>query len=156
MATHSSVLAWRIPWTEEPGGLLSMVSHRVGHDWNDLAVAAYGCKKNWYPFSNIHPPLQILKPTGAYYWAFPNIYLWFSAVIYTKKLGMWGRKTYIFFWKTSLFRCFTYLFKFYFYINFTNGKIEALRRKKNIYIYTHIWRKWLKLYPRQVVLKRQR
>ena len=32
MATHSSVLAWRIPWTEEPGGLLSMGSHRVGHD----------------------------------------------------------------------------------------------------------------------------
>ena len=32
MATHSSILAWRIPWTEEPGGLLSMGSHRVGHD----------------------------------------------------------------------------------------------------------------------------
>ena len=32
MATHSSVLAWRIPWTEEPGGLQSMGSHRVGHD----------------------------------------------------------------------------------------------------------------------------
>ena len=31
MATHSSILAWRIPWTEEPGRLLSMVSHRVGH-----------------------------------------------------------------------------------------------------------------------------
>ena len=32
-ATHSSIFAWRIPWTEEPGGLLSMGSHRVGHDW---------------------------------------------------------------------------------------------------------------------------
>ena len=32
MATHSSVLAWRIPGTGEPGGLLSMESHRVGHD----------------------------------------------------------------------------------------------------------------------------
>ena len=40
MATHSSVLAWRIPGTEEPGGLLSMGSHRVRHDWSDLAVAA--------------------------------------------------------------------------------------------------------------------
>ena len=39
MATHSSVLAWRIPWTEEPGGLPSMGSHRVGHDRSDLAVA---------------------------------------------------------------------------------------------------------------------
>ena len=32
MATHSSTLAWKIPWTEEPGGLLSLGSHRVGHD----------------------------------------------------------------------------------------------------------------------------
>ena len=39
MATHSSVLAWRIPWIEEPGGLPSMGSHRVGHDWSDLAAA---------------------------------------------------------------------------------------------------------------------
>jgi len=37
MATHSSILAWRILWTEEPGGLLSMGLHRVGHDWSDLA-----------------------------------------------------------------------------------------------------------------------
>ena len=40
MATHSSVLAWRIPETEEPGRLLSMGSHRVGHDCSDLAAAA--------------------------------------------------------------------------------------------------------------------
>ena len=40
MATHSSVLAWRIPETGEPGGLPFMGSHRVGHDWSDLAAAA--------------------------------------------------------------------------------------------------------------------
>ena len=40
MATHSRVLAWRIPGTGEPGGLPSMGSHRVGHDWSDLAAAA--------------------------------------------------------------------------------------------------------------------
>ena len=39
MATHSSILAWRIPGTEELGGLPSMGSHRVGHDWRDLAAA---------------------------------------------------------------------------------------------------------------------
>ena len=39
MATHSGVLAWRIPGTGETGGLLSMGSHRVRHDWSDLAVA---------------------------------------------------------------------------------------------------------------------
>ena len=43
MATHSSVLAWRIPGMEEPGGLLSMGSHRVGHYWSDLAAAAANC-----------------------------------------------------------------------------------------------------------------
>ena len=40
MATHSSVLAGRIPGTGEPGGLPSMGSHRVGHDWSDLAAAS--------------------------------------------------------------------------------------------------------------------
>ena len=40
MATHSSVLAWRIPGTGEPGWLPSMGLHRVGHDWSDLAAAA--------------------------------------------------------------------------------------------------------------------
>ena len=39
MATHPSVLAWRIPGTGEPGGLPSMGSHRVEHDWSDLAAA---------------------------------------------------------------------------------------------------------------------
>ena len=40
MAAHSSILAWRIPGTGEPGGLPSLGSHRVGHDWSDLAAAA--------------------------------------------------------------------------------------------------------------------
>ena len=38
MATHSSILAWKTPWTEKPGGLWSMGSQRVGHDWRDLAL----------------------------------------------------------------------------------------------------------------------
>ena len=42
MATHSSVLAWRIPGTGEPGGLPSMELHRVGHDWSDLAAWCSG------------------------------------------------------------------------------------------------------------------
>ena len=37
MAPHSSTLAWRIPGTEEPGGLLSMGSHSIGHEWSNLA-----------------------------------------------------------------------------------------------------------------------
>ena len=39
MATHSSALAWRIPGTGEPGGLPSLESHRVGHNWSNLAAA---------------------------------------------------------------------------------------------------------------------
>ena len=55
MATHSSVLAWRIPGTGEPGGLPSMGSHRVGHDWSDLAAAAaaYRDKWCWSEFTNL-------------------------------------------------------------------------------------------------------
>ena len=45
MATHSSVLAWRIPGTAEPGGLPSMGSHRVRHDWRDLAAVEATLKK---------------------------------------------------------------------------------------------------------------
>ena len=51
MATHSSVLAWRIPGTGEPGGLPSMGSHRVGHDWSDLAAAAAAA--TWMGLENI-------------------------------------------------------------------------------------------------------
>ena len=57
MATHSSVPAWRIPGTVEPGGLPSMGLHRVGHDWSDLAAAAavYVCQ--YYPPNLSHLPL---------------------------------------------------------------------------------------------------
>ena len=46
MATYSSVLAWRIPGTAEPGGLPSLGSHRVWHDWSDLAAAAAALCEN--------------------------------------------------------------------------------------------------------------
>ena len=50
MATHSGVLAWRIPGMAEPGGLPSMGSHRVGHDWSNLAAAAIShCAYIWLP-----------------------------------------------------------------------------------------------------------
>ena len=50
MVTHSSVLAWRIPGKGEPGGLLSMESHRVGHDWSDLAAASAAAAQYYYDF----------------------------------------------------------------------------------------------------------
>ena len=58
MATHSSVLAWRIPGTGKPGGLPSMGSHRVGHDWSDLAAAAAAAERKHWILANLsysHP-----------------------------------------------------------------------------------------------------
>ena len=50
MATHSNVLAWRIPGMGESGGLPSVGSHRVGHDWRNLAAAAavHACHKKYF------------------------------------------------------------------------------------------------------------
>ena len=57
MATHSSILSWGIPGTGEPGGLPSMGSHRVGHDWSDLAVAVDPIKHLRKNYSN--PPQNL-------------------------------------------------------------------------------------------------
>ena len=46
ITTHSSILAWEIPWTEKPGGLQSMGSQRVGHNWSNLAHTIGNTKKN--------------------------------------------------------------------------------------------------------------
>ena len=51
MAPHSSTLAWKIPWTEEPGGLQSMGSRRVGHDWV-TSLSLFTCmrwRRKWQP-----------------------------------------------------------------------------------------------------------
>ena len=53
MATHSGVLAWRIPGTGEPGGLPSMGLHRVGHDCSDLAATAADFIKSYFFISQI-------------------------------------------------------------------------------------------------------
>ena len=55
MATHSSVLAWRIPGTGEPVGLPSMGSHRVGNDCRNLAAAAAGGTSLLVSWSRLHP-----------------------------------------------------------------------------------------------------
>ena len=59
MATHSSVLAWRIPGTGEPGGLPCMGSHRVGHNWHDLAAAAAVLKEILQP-KEVYPLYEFL------------------------------------------------------------------------------------------------
>ena len=64
MATHSSVLAWRIPGTGKPDGLPSVGLHRVGHDWSDLAAAAAGAAD--LEMLNFKSMRQDLKKFGAF------------------------------------------------------------------------------------------
>ena len=74
MATHSTVLAWRIPGTGEPGGLPSMGLHRVGHDWRDLAAAA-ACFR-WKGLLILAPPYlreELVKKRMGISSPFPNI-----------------------------------------------------------------------------------
>ena len=78
MATHSSVLAWRIPGTGELGGLPSMGSHRVGHDWSDLAAAVVtiivlkkNCRNNYCSQRAVPSP-----SSQAYLFTVFNIYWW--------------------------------------------------------------------------------
>ena len=66
MATHSSVLAWRIPGTGEPGGLPSMGLHIVGHDWSDVAAAAaaaFKCAEHLEVVENFEAEKQDLWET---------------------------------------------------------------------------------------------
>ena len=62
MATHSSVLAWRIPRMGEPGGLLSMGSHRIKHDWSDL-VAAENSPSNYLILCHLLLLLPFIFPS---------------------------------------------------------------------------------------------
>ena len=69
MATHSSTLAWKIPWMEEPGGLQSMGSQRVRHDWvtslslsyNSTHVLFWYCKLHYFKFSDVKNKIQLSK-----------------------------------------------------------------------------------------------
>ena len=69
MATHSSVLAWRIRGTGEPVGLLSMGLHRVRHDWSDLAAAAaaVAAVMFWLDYSTLYKPDKIYREKSTHY-----------------------------------------------------------------------------------------
>ena len=98
MATHSSTLAWKIPWKEEPGRLLSMGSHRVRHDWSNVAAAAAAGKSYW-GLLTIRRVMKHWVPEGFWAgssWAGPHIggggwgqscdHAWES-----NALGYWGQ-----------------------------------------------------------------
>ena len=83
MATHSSVLAWRIPGTGEPGGLLSVGSHRVGHDWSDLAAAAEWGK---WESGNRCPEYACKLIGGRQHIIQWMLYLWYKPLILQKHM----------------------------------------------------------------------
>ena len=70
MATHSSILAWRIPWTEEPGGLQSMGLPRVGHDWVTKATHPTWKAKGYTKIQNwlkMYPGIEMLSHGSLWY-----------------------------------------------------------------------------------------
>ena len=106
MATHSNVLAWRIPGTGEPGGCRSVGSHRVRHDWSDLAAAGK-ISYSYYPF--------IIKVYNLDHWFSNCILLYTSICLVYKRSIWWGFfTTYI---AHSIFSYTAFISVFFFFFN---------------------------------------
>ena len=97
MAIHFSILAWGIPWTEEPHSVQSIVLHRVGHNWRDLAHM-HLCKTEAYGVRSLFWVLNRVQN-------FPTIYLLFLLNI-----------KHLIFIAYSVFHCYLHHFMFYFCI----------------------------------------
>ena len=103
MATHSSVLAWRIPGTAEPGGLPSMGSHRVGHDWSILAAAATG---NWFDDEKVYATefhcneaARKWKWQGKWKWQNEHCSLCSQAQLWPWQIKLFASRTKVFPWQ---------------------------------------------------------
>ena len=115
MATHSSVLTWRIPGTGEPGGLPSMGSHRVRHDWGNLAAAAAAAAGVRY---NCCPKMTLLG-TKSRNFQIQKLFLNLSPIAsvekylpssnYSFELFFSGMKFQLYFFQVSFEAHFTYL-----------------------------------------------
>ena len=68
MATHSSILAWRIPWTEEPGRLQSMQSQKVEHDWVTACMHAHRYYLSWSDRSSLSMEKRCCSTLGIKFW----------------------------------------------------------------------------------------
>ena len=127
MATHSSILAWEIPWTEEPGGLQSTGSQRVGHDWaTSLSLTMYHLStkpdhRNKTETKKYFMSLQILPPNV--------IRSWLSVLFFT-------------FGKARIVKC------GFFQEWIGNFSVYSLRRETTFYIETKI----VRLVPKMLLL----
>ena len=116
MATHWSVLAWGIPGTGEPGGLPSLGSHRVRHDWSDLAVAAFS--PFW--FSLCYRRYQLLLPTSGHctcciFWGFSFLHS-FSFIYLLNSNVMSSERNFLITWSRNfpfLSMCITMVFVYH-------------------------------------------
>ena len=87
MATHSSVLAWRIPGTGEPSGLPSMGSHRVGHDWSDSSSSNNVCTTYWLAWDLCSDLLiQFWKFWSCWIGSNLHVHSWSWAQVFIKEL----------------------------------------------------------------------
>ena len=107
MVIHSSILAWRIPWTEKPGRLQSMGSQRVGHDWVTSPSPSYWQKKKNSNSNSYSTSSSLSYPSLR-----PNIHIWASDLL---QRIHWGRPAtqplcqfiilfFLFQWKRSLLK----------------------------------------------------
>ena len=99
IATHSSILSWRIPGTEEPGGLLSMGSHRVRHDWSSLAAVAAAAVSNDVE----HLSLCLYLLWGNVYWTLP-IFNWIICLFFIEYKSSLKKKSSLYFRYKTLIR----------------------------------------------------
>ena len=92
LATHSRVLAWRIPGMGEPGGLPSMGSHRVGHDWSDLAASSLDFFLSFFPHGSGYYDILVQGWTEVWKLTFLHV------------LHLKGKATLHFLWKEEFAR----------------------------------------------------
>ena len=94
MGIHSSILSWRILWTEKPGGLLSMESHRVRHDWTDLACMHW--RRKWQPIPVFLPgESMFINEWTSFHVCISHLYIIFEKCLFRSLLTF--KLSYLFF-----------------------------------------------------------
>jgi len=136
MVTHSSILAWRILGTGEPGGLPTMGSHRVGHDWNDLAAAAAAAQMQ-PSYVTIFPAKKLIG--SIWLWIHPRYVKLAERFVYLKKTFDKPVPSFRILQKPEIKQDFLgFLF------GTANSNYEASREHRERQIHKNVWNRWLR------------